>query len=1055
MKKIISNIKKIFLLISKKDIEQNFLQASVFNRYYNKNKALCIGFNPWKREWFGKFVPEYNLYFIKGKNNFLYILLLLKKIKQPYDIFIWGYTEHPLITKYLQSKNITYYRVEDGFIRSVGLGAEKIEPLSLAIDKFALYYDPASNSEIHKLIEYYSLNITDKERELSKKYINFIKENSIDKYNISNNHYPKSDFMQKIINEQRKKILVIGQVDDDMSIKKGAYNIKTSHELLKLAHQENQNCLIIYRIHPDIWNKKRKNNDDFLVDLADSENIVIMSPSISLNNIWDKIDTVYTITSLTGFEALLRNKKVICTGRPFYSGYGLTQDRYNADFKKQVDLEILFYAAYIKYPRYLTHFQYLLDSIVEKKIYNPILEQEKRFLEIKNDIEDDDGLQIGFFDTNRKFKSLGISSMQNLIPKENNEDIVFVTYISNNDELFTSLFSHGYSNLDIATKTIVTQNNIIDKYNNFGYRNIYSFHIKYRIASDNATILRNKIEKDITLNLQNLFISLTQNFLGYNLSYGLELALIENIKSKLNSSITEYITLLQFAKEYETIIFYVHDINDPIFNIIYDIIFDISFKAKIYFILDKNKVAHFNPSKEKKLKNNILNFIGFNKMIEEYSLYWKEINHYLKDYLKDIAKENIVSISGILPKKEMLINNNTEREIQVLELIEIISTKKNKILIIPPTLESCSVNEVYKKYFFSNCSNSNITVYDINAIERHSFIKNKLESIIHLDQQLYLLVSNRLNNTFSKNLVHLLEAPLLLSLSSFKKYLLFLSEMRSYQKNAKAYYVTAITNLTILNSFFLKQRNIPTVFINTIYQPTIKSEIINSFTHVGIMDDINAYQNRFFNNKLVKIGSANLTQKYKESLKHTIKKSEKFAILLILQHSVYDFFIELYHILVNICIKLDIDLVIKPHPSQDMPTLTYIQEHINKYNISNVTLYHKNSNLMEIASNVDLVIGSFSNALIEIICYFNKRLITVSSGVLCSSLVKETVDFEKVGLSINSELDKKYIYKLILDAIKDGDNFLELDKRRQQYLLNNNQLFQTDTRKNFILQVLE
>ncbi|WP_299497043.1 hypothetical protein [uncultured Shewanella sp.] len=38
------------------------------------------------------------------------------------------------------------------------------------------------------------------------------------------------------------------------------------------------------------------------------------------------IDEVYTISSLSGFEALLRGLKVTTMACPFYSGWGLTND---------------------------------------------------------------------------------------------------------------------------------------------------------------------------------------------------------------------------------------------------------------------------------------------------------------------------------------------------------------------------------------------------------------------------------------------------------------------------------------------------------------------------------------------------------------------------------------------------------------------------------------------------------------------------------------------------------------------------------------------------------
>jgi len=39
-----------------------------------------------------------------------------------------------------------------------------------------------------------------------------------------------------------------------------------------------------------------------------------------------QVDEVHTISSLTGFEALLRDLTVICYGLPFYAGWGLTVD---------------------------------------------------------------------------------------------------------------------------------------------------------------------------------------------------------------------------------------------------------------------------------------------------------------------------------------------------------------------------------------------------------------------------------------------------------------------------------------------------------------------------------------------------------------------------------------------------------------------------------------------------------------------------------------------------------------------------------------------------------
>jgi capsular polysaccharide export protein len=68
------------------------------------------------------------------------------------------------------------------------------------------------------------------------------------------------------------------------------------------------------------------------------------------------------MTSLLGFEALIRGKPVTCLGAPFYAGWGLTRDlgplpdrrRYAADGHPlpRPELLQLVHAALIAYPRY-------------------------------------------------------------------------------------------------------------------------------------------------------------------------------------------------------------------------------------------------------------------------------------------------------------------------------------------------------------------------------------------------------------------------------------------------------------------------------------------------------------------------------------------------------------------------------------------------------------------------------------------------------------------------------------------------------------------------------
>ncbi|MEN8873185.1 MAG: capsular polysaccharide biosynthesis protein, partial [Pacificibacter sp.] len=68
----------------------------------------------------------------------------------------------------------------------------------------------------------------------------------------------------------------------------------------------------------------------------------------------DACDEVWTMTSLIGFEALLRDTPVTCTGAPFYAGWGLTTDLGPTPERRTARPTVLglAHATLIDYPRY-------------------------------------------------------------------------------------------------------------------------------------------------------------------------------------------------------------------------------------------------------------------------------------------------------------------------------------------------------------------------------------------------------------------------------------------------------------------------------------------------------------------------------------------------------------------------------------------------------------------------------------------------------------------------------------------------------------------------------
>jgi capsular polysaccharide export protein len=231
-------------------------------------------------------------------------------------------------------------RVEDGFIRSRGLGAELVAPLSLVTDHTGIYYDPSAPSDIETLIAAPCPPYFERRAE---RLIQRIRVANLSKYNLSG-------LMPDL--PEGRRILVPGQVEDDASIRTAAGDINTNFALLKSARAAYPNDIIIYKPHPDIEAGLRTGRIPTDEALRYADVIADKAPAIDLINACDE---VFTMTSLMGFEALLRGKHVTCAGMPFYAGWGLTKDLIAAPHRRQArpTLLALTHAALIAYPRYL------------------------------------------------------------------------------------------------------------------------------------------------------------------------------------------------------------------------------------------------------------------------------------------------------------------------------------------------------------------------------------------------------------------------------------------------------------------------------------------------------------------------------------------------------------------------------------------------------------------------------------------------------------------------------------------------------------------------------
>jgi capsular polysaccharide export protein len=78
-------------------------------------------------------------------------------------------------------------------------------------------------------------------------------------------------------------------------------------------------------------------------------------PEIAMGELLRQVDEVHLLTSLAGFEALLRGKRVVCHGQPFYAGWGLTEDVLPVSRRTRgLTLDELVAGVLILYPAYVS-----------------------------------------------------------------------------------------------------------------------------------------------------------------------------------------------------------------------------------------------------------------------------------------------------------------------------------------------------------------------------------------------------------------------------------------------------------------------------------------------------------------------------------------------------------------------------------------------------------------------------------------------------------------------------------------------------------------------------
>ncbi len=318
--------------------------------------AALVGIARWKQRHLGRlfWAPrDRPLSFARGTGD------ALRAARDGGDCVVaWPSREPPELREHAARHGVSVQTVEDGFIRSAGLGSGLHPPFSVVVDPDGIHYDPARPSRLDHLLETIdpSPELLNRARALRATLV----AGNVAKYGAGRGTLVPP----RVAN--RRLVLVPGQVSDDLSVRRGGRGMQGNSDLLANVRAAEPDAEIWYRPHPDVDAGHRRGATPDAAVLRHADRVV---RGQAMPDLLDTVDAVHVLTSLTGFEALLRGREVVTHGTPFFAGWGLTVDLAPTPpgRTRRLSLDQLVAGALILYPRYLdpaTHLPCEVEHLV-------------------------------------------------------------------------------------------------------------------------------------------------------------------------------------------------------------------------------------------------------------------------------------------------------------------------------------------------------------------------------------------------------------------------------------------------------------------------------------------------------------------------------------------------------------------------------------------------------------------------------------------------------------------------------------------------------------------
>lgn len=981
-----------------------------------RRTAWVFNVAKWKRPLLRRYLSNYNLKFLALKDDVYLKERRIRMSLRPVFV-IWGRTLPERLEEFSEEFDIPIHHVEDGFMRSIGLGASHVLPYSLCYDQTGLYYDASRPSDLENILATHDFQSDKELMTRASAAIASIRELRLSKYNEARTDLAAVLYGPKV----RRRVLVVGQVEDDQSLLYGCRQIMKNAELIRLAANENPDAQIIYKPHPDVLAGLRKE----ISNTSDCSHLAeILRVQLSLVDALHGVDRVYTMTSLAGFEALLNGVAVTTIGAPFYAGWGLTDDRQPEIRRtRQLTIEEVFAAAYILYPVYR----------------NPVTFADMRLEEVIDDFKEQLG-EVNFLTPEKALKRLkpynlmtGHSVDSRFLYNSTAKNIAIVTDSPRAWFIARGMAAVGKSVSIIATRdTLANDESLLVSAEEQNALKVTSIHKKYSVAMSKA-------EKSA--------VQLTQTF-----SDSMRLALTEVAGEHLNSEVVEALSFgLEDYIYYESIRFYgikecldefdavLIYIDNPAASL--DIVKSFVFHGKAKSVLGKVFLGVSDGTTKEflaEISNTSAPVVNAPQDISElktkFSRFWWSLQKRSFDEYDSYGPHVAVcgNVGGL----------NYAYSPASLKIVDTVDKRSNlPILFYNSGLLPTSGQEEVKLIALLADLSKRCAVYNGNLGKyRSKYPQDILDSASFFSDQFFERVLELARQRLPEEFVDIFQPRIAKYCESLFAQVIFVAEA-GHAMDRAVVYATAMdrSHISRILAALARARKVSSIGIqpqiistSTRYKPPAVDRMgVIDTSQVEVFSALGASREN-----LERIGSVNIDARLTsmdEAVKAYGREPEPGSILFAMQHSTSFEMLATAKSLKTICERHGLTLIVKPHPHQELPVLNEVRAIFGKSEFARVM--GRDSDTYEAVARSAIIVGLFSSVLLESALYGKDVVISAFREI------EESIDFSLSGLAVKVQ-DEAALEDVILQLKNGGEISRALQVSRNAYLQDNPQLRQ-------------